>query len=132
MPDDAYNMEFATNLLRGSAALWWQNLVESHSERAVQTWGDFIDILEGQFGAANDRQKARDELAKLTQRTSVEEYTAKFVDLKTRIEGISDDVCLDRYKRGLKPAVRLDIERANPYNLQQAMRHVLKVDDILF
>ena len=62
----------------------------------------------------------------------MEDYTAKFMDLKTRIRGISDDECLDRYKRGLKPAVRLDVERANPLDLQQAMSHALKADDILF
>ena len=87
---------------------------------------------EAQFGVANDRQKARDELARLVQKTSVEDYTAKFMDLKTRIKGISDDECLDRYKRGLKPAVRLDVERANPLDLQHAMSHALKADDILF
>ena len=54
------------------------------------------------------------------------------MDLKTRIKGISDDECLDRYKRGLKPAVRLDVERANPLDLQHAMSHALKADDILF
>ena len=81
---------------------------------------------------ANDRQKARDELARLVQWTSVEDYTGKFMELKTRIKGISDDECLDRYKRGLKTAVRLDVERANPQDLQQAMSHALRVDDILF
>ena len=54
------------------------------------------------------------------------------MDLKTRIKGISDDECLDRYKRGLKAAVRLDVERANPQVLQQAMSHALRADDILF
>ena len=62
----------------------------------------------------------------------MEDYAGKFMDLKTRIPGISDDKCLDRFKRGLKPAVRLDVERANPLDLQQAMSHALKADDILF
>ena len=42
------------------------------------------------------------------------------------------DECLDRYKRGLKAAVRLDVERANPQSLQQAMSHALRADEILF
>ena len=54
------------------------------------------------------------------------------MDLKTRIRGISDDECLDQYKRGLKAAVGLDVERANPQDLQQAMSHALRADDILF
>ena len=54
------------------------------------------------------------------------------MDLKTCAKGISDDECLDRYKKGLKVAVQLDMERANPQDLQQAMSHALRVDDILF
>ena len=130
--DEAYCVEFAAGLFRGTAALWWQNLVETHGYGAIQTWQEFILAAEAQFGVANDRQKARDELARLVQKASVEDYTAKFMDLKTRIRGISDDECLDRFKRGLKPAVRLDVERANPLDLQQAMSHALKADDILF
>ena len=116
--DEAYSVEFAAGLFRGSATLWWQNLIETHGEGAIQSWKDFTDLAEGQFGAANDRQKARDELARLVQHASVEDYTTKFMELKTRIKGISDDECLDRYKQGLKAAVRLDVERANPQSLQ--------------
>ena len=130
--DEAYCVEFAATQFRGSAALWWQNLVETHGEGVVQTWQEFINAAEVQFGAANDRQKARDELARLVQRASVEDYTTKFMEVKTRIKGISDDECLDRYKRGLKAAVRLDVERANPQSLQQAMSHALRADEILF
>ena len=96
--DEAYCVEFAAALFRGTAALWWQNLIETNGYGAVHTWQDFILAAEAQFGVANDRQKARDELARLVQKTSVEDYTAKFMDLKTRIKGISDDECLDRYK----------------------------------
>ena len=54
------------------------------------------------------------------------------MDLKTCVKGISDDECLDRYKRGLKAVARLDVERTNPQDLQQAMSHVLRADNILF
>ena len=107
-------------------------MIKTHGEGAVQTWREFVNTAEGQFGVTNDRQKARDELARLVQKTSVEDYAARFMDLKTRIQGISDDECLDRFKRGLKSAVRLDVGRANPRNPQQAMSHALRADDILF
>ena len=66
--DEAYCVKFAATQFRGIAALWWQNLVETHEEGAVQTWQEFVNGAEGQFGAANDRQKARDELARLVQK----------------------------------------------------------------
>ena len=74
--DEAYCVEFAANQFWGPAALWWQNLIETHGEGAVQTWQKFVNAAEGQFGVANDRQKARDELARLVQKTSVEDYAA--------------------------------------------------------
>lgn len=116
--DKAYCVEFAASQFRGSAALWWQNLVETHGEGVIQTWHEFINAAEGQFGVTNGWQKARDELARLVQKTSVEDYTGKFMYLKMHINGISDDECLDRYKRGLKVAVRLDVKRVNPQDLQ--------------
>ena len=71
--DKAYCIEFATSQFQGSAALWWQNLIETHGEGAIQTWQDFVNAAKGQFSIANDRQKARDELARLVQKTSVED-----------------------------------------------------------
>ena len=52
--DEAYCVKFAASQFRGTAALWWQNLVETHGEGAVQTWQEFINATGGQFGVAND------------------------------------------------------------------------------
>ena len=53
--DEAYCVKFAASQFRGTAALWWQNVVETHGEGAVQTWQEFVNAAESQFGAANDR-----------------------------------------------------------------------------
>ena len=53
----------------------------------MQTWREFVHAAEGQFGVANDRQKARDELARLVQKTSVEDYAAKFRKLTILLIG---------------------------------------------
>ena len=73
--DEAYCVEFAASQFRGTAGLWWQNMVQTHGEGAIRTWQEFVNAAEGQFGVANDRQKSRDELARLVQKTSVEDYT---------------------------------------------------------
>ena len=63
--DKAYCVEFAASQFRGTSGLWWQNMIQTHGEGAIQTWQEFVNDAEGQFGVANDRQKARDELARL-------------------------------------------------------------------
>ena len=61
--DEAYGVQFATTYLRGSAALWWQNIVETRGFDAITTWEGFMAEASLQFGAKNDRIRARDELA---------------------------------------------------------------------
>ena len=39
--DEAYGVQFATTYLRGSAALWWQNIVETRGFDAITTWEGF-------------------------------------------------------------------------------------------
>ena len=45
--DKAYCVEFAANQFRGTAALWWQNLIQEHGEGAIQTWQEFVNTAEG-------------------------------------------------------------------------------------
>ena len=65
------------------------------------------------------------------QEQSVEEYVAQFMEIKMRIKGITSDEALDRFKRGLKPQICLDVKRASAGDLYDAMLHALRADDIL-
>ena len=131
MSDEAYCVNYAASLFRGPASTWWQNVIERYGEDTIDKWQDFVQLAEEQFGARDDHQRARDELARIRQERSVEEYVSQFMEIKTRVKGITNDEALDRFKRGLKVQIRLDVERADPRDLQAAMTHALRADDIL-
>ena len=79
MRDKAYCILFAVSLFRGSASTWWQTVIETYGEDTIDKWQDFIQLAEEQFGSRDNHQRARDEMARVRQERSVEEYMAQFM-----------------------------------------------------
>jgi len=75
---------------------------------------------------------ARERLARITQRRSVREYTMNFRQLILQIPDVSPAEALDKYKRGLKPAVRVLVELASPVTWEDAAVKAESVDSIQF
>lgn len=92
-------LSFAVALLRNNALLWWQSLKDS--ERHTN-WPSLGASLVEYFAPLSATIVARDNLARLVQRSSVKAYTDEFKRLLLNIPDISDSEKLDRYRRGLK------------------------------
>jgi hypothetical protein len=120
---------FAVTLLRGHALTWWQSL---HESLRPNTWELFKSAMIAYHQPTSAVIASRDALARLTQRTSVRQYVQEFKELALNIPNFSDDERLDRFKRGLKNDVRLQVALANPSTFDDAVNVASQVDDILF
>lgn len=128
---DPDTITFVATLLRGSAALWWQchtRLVAEGITAIITTWPAFQLAFTEQFAPVSNVRHARDQLSNLKQTKSVAQYVTEFRMLILQIPNASEDEQLDKFIRGLKPAVRCQVEMRDPTNLQEAMRLADRAD----
>ena len=126
-------ISYTAALLRGPAATWYRShrlaVDEGHAED-FEAWSDFADAITREFQPANFQRIARDRLAALTQRTSVQDYAYRFRMACLEIDNIGEDEKVDRFIRGLKPAIQRELELHPPDNLQRAIEVAERVDAV--
>ena len=128
--EEEYAVDYAANLLRDDASIWWESHLRANGEDSVTQWSDFDRLIRDQFEGQDSYRRARDQLANCNQQRSVSEYVAAFRRITLRIPDITDSEALDRFCRGLKPAVRRDVELQRPTSLGTAISLAITADQI--
>ncbi len=130
---DPDRVTYVATLLRGPAAVWWQSHVTTASTLTrITTWEAFKVAFLLQFAPIGNVRHARDRLANCIQAKSVAQYTTEFRMLVLQIPNISPDEQLDRFLRGLKPAMRREVEMREPLDLQTAMNLADRADTLMY
>jgi hypothetical protein len=126
--------KLAATYLEGNAATWWRNLVMQSNDRTGDgiSWVDFQQGLVSMFKPVNAKKIARDKLASLKQTNSVAKYNFDFTQLCLEINDIHESEKLDKYVRGLKEKIRVEVELAEPTTLAQAMSKAQRIDNITY
>ena len=118
---------------RENAAVWWEHVVKELAENLrpkMETWEDFEAAVKSEFQPLDSIQIARDKLADLIQTTSVTTYIGIMRDLALQIPDLSKGDLLHKFKRGLKPNIRKDVELRDPHTLDEAVRMAERADTI--
>lgn len=121
--DPNQQVNFAASLLRGSAALWWRQLVEDSGR--PNTWAQFSTSIRYQFVTTNTSIETRYHLSNLHQKSGhgVTEYARQCVALCLRLRDMSETDKVFYFVKGLrKPEVRRDVLSRNPDSLADAIR----------
>ncbi|HXQ39062.1 MAG TPA: hypothetical protein VN843_33995 [Anaerolineales bacterium] len=126
--------KWAATYLTGKAGTWWRGLVmQTHKGNIDEVkWNEFYCGLVRMFKPVNAKKIARDKLAALRQTHSVAKYNYDITQLFLEIGDVSDGEKLDRYIRGLKDKIRMEVELAEPTTLAQAMAKAQRVDGITY
>ena len=119
----------AATYLADHALRWWRSIAEQ--ERPT-TWESFKALFRRQFVPDSVALGARERLARYAQRRSVRDYTAGFRQLILQVPDLSAAEALDRYKRGLKPNVRMLVELAAPDTWETAAVKAESIDNITY
>lgn len=126
-PAEKY-VDFASALLRGSAATWWR--FKSKNWKLQVNWDQFSAWLVEDFKPINSVQRAKDRIANLRQKRSAAEYCIEFRNAVLEIPDMNESWMLDAFFRGLKPNVQRELERYPPNDLHEAMRQAERIDAI--
>ncbi|CAI5459108.1 unnamed protein product [Closterium sp. Yama58-4] len=84
------------------------------------------------FEPVNAIERARDNLAELRQHRSVAEYINRFRELVLEIPDIPAAEQMDKFKRGLKPKIRTEVELRGATTLDEMIRVAERFDTINF
>ncbi|CAI5520369.1 unnamed protein product [Closterium sp. Naga37s-1] len=114
-------------MLRGAAATWWQSC-----HTTISTWEEFSASLTMNFEPVNAIERARDNLAALRQHRSVAEYVNRFRELVLEIPDIPASEQMDKFKRGLKPKIRTEVELRGCTSMDDMIRVAERFDTINF
>lgn len=127
-------VRLAATYLDGKAATWWRGLVKQQVDENPNniTWDYFKESLIAVFKPVNSSKIARDRLAVLKQDKSVSLYNSRFTELVLEIDDIAESEKLDRYIRGLKRDIKMEVEKAEPNTLAEAMRIAQRYDSISY
>ena len=131
--EDAVKVEFAATHLRGTAEIWWHHL-ETLPDNAGKfpNWEQFVQAIGEQFRVVNQHRMARDKLAHLVQKVSVQEYANHFRVLAIQIKDLSEGEKLDRFVRGLKPHIRQQLAFHDPKTFKEAVEVAERLDSAMF
>lgn len=128
--DDYTKILIAGQVFKKHAKTWYMSVRGPHvpDEEKIIDWDHFVDALRKHFSPVAASKIARDELAAIKQFSSVRDYTAKFRQLCSIIQQISDDEKLDRYVRGLKYKIQKEVNLRSPTTFLEATQLAEKLD----
>ena len=129
---DSNKVRLAATYLDGPAATWWRMIHTecSVNELPLPSWTSFKARLVAQFKPVSSHKVARDKLSALRQYKSVAQYNTEFSQLVLEAGDVGAVEQLYRYKQGLKPKVRLEVEMADPKTVRDAMQKAHTIDSL--
>ncbi|XP_077219649.1 uncharacterized protein LOC143853808 [Tasmannia lanceolata] len=103
--------------LEGPALAWFQ---WARSNNLIHSWKGFLDAICLRFGPSLS-QNPKGALAKIHQKTSVEEYQSRFEDLSNTVSGLPESFLVSFFISGLKLELRRELQVLQPTSLLQTI-----------
>lgn len=116
-------IKYAVSFMTGQALEWWE-LININDEINIDSFNIFKKLLLEYFEPANKELNARRILSSIKQMGklySVTNYNREFTKWLLQVPTMSLEEQIFLYSKGLKQNIRIELERAEPNNLQEAM-----------
>ncbi|XP_038722070.1 uncharacterized protein LOC120014224 [Tripterygium wilfordii] len=106
----------ASYYMEGRAAVWTQ---EFQNSGIIPSWTDFVSALQTRFGPGLF-EDPMEELMRLRQVGTVDDYILKFEELVVKIQGLTEAHKLSCFLGGLKEEIRLPVKMLMPQSILAA------------
>lgn len=114
---------FAAGFMRGAARDWHVTLAPQPAD-----WPSLVLALRARFQPVNSAESARTKLLALVQgKQSVNDYIDAFRRLLVRVPTMSDDDRFHQFRRGLRPAIALQIDMQGITTLDAAITRAAQI-----
>lgn len=116
-------VRFAGGFMRGAARDWHTTLAPQPAD-----WASLVLALRARFQPVNSAESARAKLLALSQgKQSVNDYIDAFRRLLVRVPTMSDDDRFHQFRRGLRPAIALQIDMQGITTLDAAITRAAQI-----
>ena len=116
-------VRFAGGFMRGAARDWHTTLAPQPAD-----WASLVLALRARFQPVNSAESARAKLLSLSQgKQSVNDYIDAFRRLLVRVPTMSDDDRFHQFRRGLRPAIALQIDMQGITTLDAAITRAAQI-----
>ncbi len=142
--EDPSRVPFAATFFREAASSWWraeqakgmmrrvQNDAGEEREVNIGMWDAFKTVFLTRFRPLDAARQARSNLFGLRQTGSAQEYSNRFLRELQMIDGMDMASQVAVYTKGLKPALAVEIEKADIGELSEAMNLAARIDRITY
>ena len=120
----------AINYLEGPAHEWWIGYKETEEGQQINTWPLINEALIRRFESLNRVKIARDKLAKWRQIKNVPSFNEDFQKILQDIPSMTVEEQIDRYARGLKLFISMELFTREYNSLTDLMRDAERVESV--
>ena len=112
---------------------WYLNkVVGNNNTPPYTTWTAFATAVRTAFQPPNFQQYLRQQLKKLRQTSTVQEYTSQFQNIVGQIENMGELDQVTYYIDGLKPATKMEVAYQAPDTLEGAIARAIQYDTAMY
>ena len=123
-------LTIATAYLVGAARDWWRSLEQQPGHPT--TWADFSLALKKTFQPVNPRETARNRLARLRHVSTVPKFAAALRNAAFNIPNITDEEMKDKFTRGLKKEVQMEVAQRDPKSFEEAVQIAERYESVIY
>ena len=113
-------IKFAILHLRGSAHKWWHYGQNSLGLKKITTYNEFTQKLMNRFDQIDPKWYFQ-ELTRLRQSGTVEEFASQFQDLSVMVPNLSQSQLTQLFIGGLKDTIKAYVKPLEPQSLEEAI-----------
>jgi hypothetical protein len=124
-PSDDVKLEHALAYVAPEVRSWYTSLIASI---AITTWAEFTDAMRLRYQPIASSHRARSNLDAAKQGGSVQQYSEYVQKNIALVPTMSDDDQVHQYIRGLKPAIRFEVAKANPKTLVACIEIAVRIE----
>ena len=130
-PDDRAKIKYAVGYMTGAGLQWWESVTLNGT--TITSYRDLQRELLNYFEPVNCDLTARRmprNLKQMGKLTLVREYNKEFSKWLLQIPTMTPAEQISHYSQGLKSRTRIEVERAEPITLQDAMKIADRLDSL--
>src|SRR5215213_2249375 len=131
---DAARIHYAATGLEAAALHWYLNKVVAAGENVApfEEWTAFVNDIRQAFQPPNYQHHLRQQLKRLKQTGSVQEYGSQFRNIIGQIENMNEIDKVTYFIEGLKPATRMEVAYQSPNTFDEAWALAIRYDTAMF
>src|SRR5437763_5618307 len=130
---DTTQINYAATGLEAAALHWYLNRVMAAGDQApFANWDAFATAIRQAFQPPNYQHHLRQQLKRLKQIGSVQEYGSRFRNIVGQIENMNEIDKVTYFVEGLKPATRMEVAYQAPNTFDEAWALAIRFDTAMF